>query len=337
MSASSLPPVDLDSLLQELSQLNLSDASDLQIAANRLRPVVETQSTSAALARVHVPAPEAFRGERNASKALAWIRKVELYFRVARVRTQDYTAIAALLLTDKAGTWWAHHRLLTVESPWETFKTSFLDAFSPKDAQDDARRRLNNLTMTSTLENYVSDFLELESQLGHQDSGESLSCFLRGLPTLIRVFTQMARPSTISDAILQAELMDRTIRNSQNPKELSNLTNTKQTDSAPISSNRANFVTTPQQRDSSAMDIDTIRLPPKLSQQERDYLRRTNGCLRCRQHGRHAPWCNSTYRFGTQGGPRRLNTIQTDVVAVATPPTATSSSDGVGSHAGNEQ
>jgi hypothetical protein len=330
MSASSLPTVDLDSLLQDLSQLNLSDASDLQIAANRLRPVVETQSTSAALARVHVPAPEPYKGERNASKALAWIRKVELYFRVARVRTQDYTPIAALLLSDKAGTWWAHHRLLTVESPWETFKTSFLDAFSPKDAQDEARRLLNSLQMTTTLENYVSDFLELESQLGHQDSGESLSCFLRGLPTLIRVFTQMAKPATISDAILQAELMDRTIRNSQNPNELNSLTSTRQTDlphPVPTSSIRANFATTPHQSESSAMDIDAIRLPSKLTQQERDHLRRTNGCLRCRQHGRHAAWCNSTYRFGKQGGPRRLNAIQTDDNTAANAST----------HTGNEQ
>ncbi|KAI7820185.1 hypothetical protein BC939DRAFT_494813 [Gamsiella multidivaricata] len=100
--------IALETLLQDFAQLDLTHPSGLQFAQGRLRPLVEAQSTAPALARVHAPSPGPYRGERNATKALCWLKMIELYFSVAKVKQTEWTTIAALLLSDKAATWWTY-------------------------------------------------------------------------------------------------------------------------------------------------------------------------------------------------------------------------------------
>ncbi|KAF9971382.1 hypothetical protein BGZ73_005711 [Actinomortierella ambigua] len=102
------------------------------------------------------------------------------------------------------------------------------------------------------------------------DSATTIYYFVSGLDEKIRLQVRLADPKTLEEAILKATKVDNILREDKG-----------KTIARPSSTPLAGPM---------AMDLDNISLG-RITNAERERLRRTNGCFRCRQTGHYADQC----------------------------------------------
>ena len=111
---------------------------------------------------------------------------MEEYF-IAISKTYKRTAYAALLLKGAALSWWKNLRLRgAAPTNWKDFSEQLIKRFEPVDAIRTARAKIDKLTQTTSVQNYIAQFSELHLQIPNMQEEEAFHTFRRGLKWQVR-------------------------------------------------------------------------------------------------------------------------------------------------------
>lgn len=213
---------------------------------------------------------------------------------------------------------------MTDLSPWDEFKAAFLAEFRPSDHQRSILMELRNLKQPSVkdMTTYVNRFRDLALQLDKPSDEMLREYFIEGLVLQTRVQVEIACPSTWSEAIRVAERINGVFARAQQHQRHTYIpTNPTANRSAPAPA-IATATAAPSYPDGAGepMDLDNIRFRPanrrplgRLTDAEREELRRTGACFRCRRPGHRAVDCRSTLNQGQRLHSLEVNTSDDDM------------------------
>lgn len=265
------------------------------------------------------PAP--YEGQRDGFLCEAWLASLRRFLIAANIPVDQRTLHSVMYLTGTAALWWEGLRLPDC-TPIDNFVALFRGAFCPRNFLESVRSELLRITMTSTLGEYVTRFRRYMAVLTPDDSNgtDSLnslgrSAFISGLPDDLKrnLYAQLDLNTAPLDTVINvAEYFDslNPVRTSAHPPAHAPsshwpATSALSTPTAPIGNALP--------RDPMAMELDNLRLElnavrrqlqnrnqsrsstqlPRLSSEEREHLRITGGCFRCRGAGHYARECGT--------------------------------------------
>jgi hypothetical protein len=232
--------------------------------------------------------PSTYSGKKGESLD-AWIFQLERYYEILRTPPMDQVPFAGTLLTDHAAMWWrmVYEQIeeLDYDDQWEQFTTQLKAQFQPINTAESARTRLDKLRQVTSVLVYNTAFREVMLELPNMHMDDRIHAYIKGLKPQVASSVAMQRPATLLEAQRFADTAD-TIqfhhfprRNFENPR--------------PRQDNRG----------PAPMDVDSIS---RLTDAERERLRKIGGCFRCRKPGHLARDCPLTDRRHP-----RINAIDT--------------------------
>src|SRR5690554_3038105 len=268
--------------------------------------------------RMRPPTP--YEGQRDGFLYEAWLASLRRFLIAANIPVEQRTLHSVMYLAGTAALWWEGLRRPD-STPIDDFVALFRGAFCPRNFLESVRSELLRITMTSTLGEYVTRFRRYMAVLTPDDSNgtDSLnslgrSAFISGLPDDLKrnLYAQLDLNTAPIDMVINvAEYFDslnssRTSASAPAPGPSSYWPAT-----SAISSSATPMAAAPP-RDPMAMELDNLRLElnavrrqlqhqnqsrpsnqlPRLTNEERERLRASGGCFRCRAPGHHARQCN---------------------------------------------
>jgi len=161
---------------------------------------------------VKPPKPEAFRGKKGVA---TWLYTVEKYF-IALHLEEDARRLeyVVTLLQGPAANWWRmledqHNRGgPDLPSTWEEFKEAAITQFQPLAEERSARLKLERMSQTGSVHDYVDAFSNTVLLVPSMDEGTRLQFFERGLKPGVKKWVRQQRPSTLLEAMSYAEEYD---------------------------------------------------------------------------------------------------------------------------------
>jgi hypothetical protein len=236
-------------------------------------------------ARMYKPiVPKPYAGGRN-EKLEPWLFQVERYCEMAPVPAEDQVKFAGGLLEGNPASWWlAVHQDIEekpVNEQWEAFRTQIKAHFQPINTAVDARTRLDQLRQRTSVLIYNTEFREIMLLLPNMHEEDRIYAYLKGLKPAVANQVAMQQPTTLIVAQSLATTTD-TIQFQHMPRR-------------PTFNHRPVDRPTPraEYRGPAPMDLDAIG---KLTNDERERLRKNGGCFRCRKTGHLARDCTMSNR-----------------------------------------
>ncbi|KAL2223596.1 UNVERIFIED_CONTAM: hypothetical protein Sindi_3132900 [Sesamum indicum] len=162
-------------------------------------------------ARLRIPEPKAYSGERDAKEVENFLFDMEQYFLAADVRDEARkVATATMYLTGDAKLWWrtkfaeiqAHQIQLDT---WALLREAIREQFFPENVEYNARRALRKLEHTGSVREYVKAFSALMLNIRDMSEADKLFTFMEGLKQWARNELQRQRVTDLSSAIIAAE------------------------------------------------------------------------------------------------------------------------------------
>ncbi|KAL5753670.1 hypothetical protein ACOSP7_021890 [Xanthoceras sorbifolium] len=138
---------------------------------------------------------------------MGWIYKAEQYFKFKGVDLNHQVLLASFHLEGIALQW---HRWLTkLRGPltWEEFTKALLLRFGPTEYENPSEA-LTRLKQTSTVIAYQEAFEKLSHRVDGLPKNFLIGCFVAGLKDEIRLDVKVKKPSTLSDTIGVARLIE---------------------------------------------------------------------------------------------------------------------------------
>ncbi|KAL2235185.1 UNVERIFIED_CONTAM: hypothetical protein Sindi_1250700 [Sesamum indicum] len=138
-------------------------------------------------ARLRIPEPKAYSGERDAKEVENFLCDMEQYFLAADVRDEARkVATATMYLTGDAKLWWrtkfaeiqAHQIQLDT---WALLREAIREQFFPENVEYNARRALRKLEHTGSVREYVKAFSALMLNIRDMSEADKLFTFMEGL------------------------------------------------------------------------------------------------------------------------------------------------------------
>ena len=166
----------------------------------------------------------------------------------------------------------------TTYESWDALKKALTSAYGPVHDQERCRLNLFALRQASTLSAYVTDFTRLSLQVPDLDELSRTLLFVKGLRYNLKRQVMLIHPQNLEHAI----------RSAQTAEQLTNMV--QDSDAKKPSSSSWS----PQPLQSSEAKLS------KLTEQEREELRRTGGCFACRKPGHLARECKAYPNEGRQ-------------------------------------
>ena len=232
--------------------------------------------------------PTTYSGHRNESLE-AWIFQMDRYCQLLPVPAPNRVSFAGTFLKDHAAMWWRTIYEEIEAQPennrWTQFITGLKEQFQPINTSETARTRLDQLKQKTSVRLYNSDFREIMLQLPNMHEADRVHSYIKGLKPAIASLVAMQQPDTLLAAQGLADTAD-TIQFQHMPRR-------------PFVAPRSEY------RGPTPMDLDAIE---KLTDAERERLRKNGGCFRCRKTGHLARDCTLSNRR-----PPRINAIDTEV------------------------
>lgn len=180
--------------------------------------IVELEASIAALVgtqgRVHVkpPKPDVFKGHKGVA---TWLYTVEKYFDALHLYgDNERLEYVVTLLHGSAANWW---RMLEehafrggdpLPTTWNDFKDAIINQFQPLAEERTARLKLERMSQTGSIRDYVDTFSKTVLLIPSMDEGTRLQFFERGLKPGVRMWVRQQRPSTLLEAMSYAEEYD---------------------------------------------------------------------------------------------------------------------------------
>src|SRR5690349_9855084 len=233
--------------------------------------------------------PPTYAGGRNESLA-AWIFQMERYCQLLPVPDINRVEFAGTFLKDHAAMWW-QTTYNDIES-WRDFTDGLREQFQPVNTAKTARAQLDRLKQTSSVRFYNTRFRELILQIPHMHEEDRVHHYINGLKPQVAALVALRQPDSLLDAQGLADTAD-TIQHHHVPYQTYGSRGTGQTQ------HRPNY------QGPAPMELDAIG---KLTDTERERLRKNGGCFRCRKTGHVARNCTLTNRQHT-----RINAIEEDI------------------------
>ncbi|KAF8917134.1 hypothetical protein BGZ58_005159 [Dissophora ornata] len=277
---------------------------ELKLDENACRKILETANSTAAyndtartLATVLKPQkPPPYTGTIDAVAALNFIDGQEEYFEIVELVADKWVKYVVLSLHDDAKAWWRDSGL-TISASWKDFKTAFLEAFTPPDAANTARRELSKLRQNSlSIAEYTTKFRRQLRLIPTMDADSALFTYLQGLEPETGKEVKLRQPTNLTTAIHQATIVHSILHPFK-----------------PINPHSANLPTKAPTPTLEPMDIDNLnvflanfkasaggngRQPlSKLTVATREYNYRNGLCHRCRKPGHVARNCGAERSF----------------------------------------
>jgi hypothetical protein len=248
---------------QMQQQQNLIDQQRDQIAAIPAVPAAQPP-------RIKPDRPPPFSGKKSESLD-AWVFQMQQYCNLAPVPEADRINFAATFFKDQAALWWRSYYLSIdwahAAPNWDGFLTALRQQFVPVNTTISAYDRLQRLSQKASVNAYNHEFRAVMLDLPDMDQATRMNYYIRGLKDNLRPFVVMQQPADLAAAEAIAERVDA-------------ITYKPQSRTTGFH-HRAPGGATP-------MELDVIT---KLTPSERERLRKSGGCFRCRQPGHLARDC----------------------------------------------
>jgi hypothetical protein len=200
-------------------------------------------------------------------------------------------AFASTFLKAHAAVWWQticeQLKAQPADTHWTLFKEGLQAQFEPINAAKTARNRLDQLRQKTSVLLYNTEFRQLMLQLPHMHETDRIHAYLKGRKPQVAQQVAMHQPDTLLEAQNLADTSD-TIQFQLRPR--------------PQYQEKQNYRTDPN--GPAPMDLDAIG---KLTDTERERLRKMGGCFRCRKPGHLARDCPTSNRQSP-----RIYAIDTD-------------------------
>jgi hypothetical protein len=273
-----------------------------QAAQAAQRDFNDNMRTVAAVLKPTKPKP--YDGAIDAVACLNFIENQEEYYQIVSLQEHEWVKYTAVSLDGDAKTWWRNSGL-TLTSSWQEFRRAFIAYFTPPDTTSAARLELNKLRQGKlSVADYTTKFRRLARLIPAMDSETILFLYTHGLEASTSREVRLRQPGTLDEAINLATIIHSILH--------------------PIAPTVISAPPPPvvQQPSAEPMDIDNLRVLlaslmnstnvnalqrplPKLSNTERERLRRIGACFRCRRIGHKSTEC----RAG-----RALNHVETNAI-----------------------
>src|SRR3954464_14503228 len=227
---------------------------------------------------IRIKQPETYDGRKGSVDL--WIFQMQQYLLATGIKNDEQAVyLATNLLRGDVATWWRHHfKKITDDEDelpnWKRFERLLSKKFKPVNATKVARAPPARLCQTSSVKAYNAAFTSTILEIPNISEEEMVDRYVRGLKEKVRVEVELREPTDLEEAMRIADRFD-TI--------------------AFAYTSRPSFYPTkqPEQRQTyvkplgpAPMEIDTITPRfKKLTDEEREKLRRTGACFTCRHPG----------------------------------------------------
>lgn len=302
------PAVAAAALAQQQHHLHQQVQAALEGVYNRLGALeiqhapAPAAAYAAAPSRDKPPKPETFKGTtEQATHVRMWVTMVKNYFVACGTLETQQLPYAVALLRDAALVWYQNLEGADVPATFEAFCRALVEYYQPISAQMAARDELANLKQTGSVKAYTDTFKRIAANIPDLSASEKIDRYERGLHDGIRIYVALADPHTFEDWVKRAEKADEIIN-----KRISIQTKKRVDPNAykvfdPFGPS-LNLYKSDRQRDTaSPMDIGAVgeqertyadaAPPAKISDKEREALKKAGACFYCRKPGHVAARC----------------------------------------------
>ncbi|KAI1307336.1 hypothetical protein EDD11_004522 [Mortierella claussenii] len=250
--------------------------------------------------------PSPYLGQVDALECLNFLANQEEYFQIVELHPNSWVKYTSVSLQGEAKSWWRDSGL-TLSSTWEEFKSAFTVQFTPPNSRAAARQELERLNQGKRDDTaYTAEFRPRLRPLPTIDHETSLHRYLEeGLEENKAMHTKLMIPETLEAAIKLANITDG-ILYSLDPKTPAPKVGTRslfsqQLTTEPMDVNKlrllfANLATLANLSSLiNSTELFDMRQPlRKLTDTERERLRRIGACFRCRRTGHRASQCRAS-------------------------------------------
>lgn len=230
--------------------------------------------------------PDKYSG--RPGKAEQWAFEMELYFAAATIDDPRRVPFAAAMLTDHAAVWW-RSVCLDPEDPittWAEFKRRLLFNFQHVDAEKTARRRLRFLKQRTSVASYFTDFTRAILEIPRITDDEKMDRFLTGLKPSLQREIILREPTDFATMVKLAHKLDEVTYSLNRDSYLGN----RFSDRAGTNEHRPmELGAIHDDRPNTSRDGRMNR--PKLTQADKERLRREGKCFYCKEAGHIAERC----------------------------------------------
>lgn len=160
-----------------------------------------------ALPKIHFPTSDG-------TQPTIWLDKCMNYFHIYKMPENMWVEAATMHLQDNASKWWQTYKRDHPAVTWKKFSADLTEAFGP----DDHRTALNDLldlTQTSTVEDYTTQFKSLQYDMSmHSSQYDPLffaTQYVRGLRDDIRAVVEPQVPTTVEKAAVIARIQQKVV------------------------------------------------------------------------------------------------------------------------------
>lgn len=270
---------------QQLAQLTAFAAEVQQRVAQ-----LEAERAAHPPAALKPPKPESFAGrDRERLSVIDWTCSVQQYFEAAGVTDNaQRLRFVTCLLRGPALRWWSDIPASSRPLTWQDFTQRLTAYFIPAGAEVTARSQLSRLTQRSSVAEYTDRFRAICANIPTMTDAEKKNAFTLGLKIDVRRQVAFANPATFEEAVaLAARIDDILFQESRrdNRRIPPRSTNGASTSAAGGSSSG------PTPMDLNAVDNGNNTRLAKLTDSERERLRASGACFRCRQPGHMSSQC----------------------------------------------
>jgi hypothetical protein len=230
-----------------------------------------------------------FTAEDKSQRPDRWLFRAKRMLQVMEVDESQWVLYATLRLDGAALAWWQMLEL-GGEAPadWADFAQGLKDQFGSINPEQSARDTFwYHLRQQTTVREYIKEFRSLLLELPTVDDGTKKDRFIQGLKDSVRHEVVLREPSTLIEAMSLAERSERaTSRVALYSRPRSYAQAVMNPRPAPPSF--------PQRRPvrPDVVMAEPQRIP-RLTDEERERLRATGSCFRCRQPGHTSYQCRA--------------------------------------------
>jgi hypothetical protein len=298
---------DLENTNQQLRTL----VSQLQVGQN-----IGQQYNNELGGRLKAAKPKTYNGSIGSDPDV-WLFQFNQYSDIAGVPVNTRAKLAATYLEGKAATWWRNLVMQTVDHnadniTWEAFQNELINMFKPVNSKKIARDKLAMLKQTNSVAKYNFDFTQLCLEINDVSESEKLDKYIRGLKDRIRVEVELAEPTALAQAMSKAQRIDNITyqsrmahNNAYTPDAFNRDSNAM--DLSVISGNdgiqhgealnairnRSGYQNKGEFKNNNTQPKSRQFTPlQRLSQEEFSYCQRNRLCLKCKEPGHTARYCN---------------------------------------------
>ncbi|KAG1120103.1 hypothetical protein G6F42_012825 [Rhizopus arrhizus] len=161
--------------------------NDLQGGSNDIKMLAELLLKEVILAKKDndfdfIEKPRKYVGSRDPHLIEAWIQSVEDYSELKGFDAKMMAKLGITLISGAAKVWFQNLRLLdSAPGEWLEFKTELRAYFKPENAMSVARDKMRNLRQTSSIAQYVQDFMTFKLSIPRMTDEEAVDKFISGI------------------------------------------------------------------------------------------------------------------------------------------------------------